>query len=243
MLRSSRSSGLASGPLHKVQTDGAAGFTNFYESSKHEAEQLLFDGREDLPWRIFRIATVIADDDSGQVSQFNAFHNTLRLLHSGLLSLVPGEPETPLYFVTGDFVADAVFALMQHPADQTVYHVAHPKAASITLGEMMDLAFETFGQEEAFRVKRILRPVYCDAEAFNLLAEGIVQQGAGVLGQAVTSIAPFARQLFVSKDVRNDNLVAAYERYRAPDTPRLVRATCEYLVRSKWGREATHAAP
>ena len=174
------SSGLASGALHEVQADGAAGFANFYESSKHEAEQLLFDGRKDLPWRIFRIATVIADDDSGQVSQFNAFHNTLRLLHSGLLSLVPGEPETLLYFVAGDLVA-------------------HPKAAAITLGEMVDLAFETFGQEEAFRAKRILRPVYCDAEAFNLLADGIAQQGANVLGQAVASIAPFARQLFVAR--------------------------------------------
>ena len=54
-------------------------------------------------------------------------------------------------------------------------------------------------------------------------------------------MAPFAKQLFVRKDVRNEKLAGALEDYRAPDASELLRKTCDYLIRTRWGREAEHA--
>jgi hypothetical protein len=51
----------------------------------------------ELPLSVARLATVIADEERGAVTQFNAFHNTLKLFYYGPLSLMPGNPATRLY--------------------------------------------------------------------------------------------------------------------------------------------------
>ena len=229
-------SGLRTGPIREVAFDDSGGFANHYERSKWQAETLLMSRFAELPWRVLRVATAIADDASGTVTQQNAFHNTLKLFFYGLLSLIPGKPQTPLYFVTGRFVADAVFELMQQPANQMIYHVAHTRQESASLGELIDSAFEVFLQEEDFKQRRLLKPLYTDAEAFDLLVQGVTSFGGGVVNQAVSSVAPFARQLFVDKTIENQHLVERFSAYRAPDPRQLVRSTCDYLVRTRWGR-------
>jgi|GEM_PF-624589 len=242
LLSTVYASGLRSGVIEELPLDDKDGFANPYERSKWAAEAKLLTQFDRLPWRIFRVATIISDDEAGSVTRQNAFHNTLKLFYYGLLSLVPGRPETPLYFVTGEFAACAIFNLMNSPANQAIYHVAHTRGESLSLGELIDLGFEAFEREKDFTSRRILKPLYADAESFDLLAEGARAFGGGVLDQAISSVAPFARQLFVQKDLRNSKLVLALTQtsgacgYRAPDPRRLVRNTCEYLVRTRWGK-------
>jgi hypothetical protein len=115
--------------------------------------------------------------------------------------------------------------------------VAHSKAESATLGDLLDIAFEVFHEDESFRSRRILKPLYCDAEAFDLLFEGVGESGGAIVKQALASVAPFARQLFRDKDVRNDRLASTLKSYRAPDPRLLIRNTCKKLVASRFGRE------
>ncbi|HEX9782359.1 MAG TPA: SDR family oxidoreductase, partial [Opitutaceae bacterium] len=82
-------SGLKPGAIDEAPFDGSDGFANHYERSKWMAETLLLSRFGHLPWRIFRMATAIADDDSGHVTQQNAFHTTLKLFFYGLLSIIP----------------------------------------------------------------------------------------------------------------------------------------------------------
>jgi thioester reductase-like protein len=236
LLSTVYASGLMSGAIEEVTLDDNAGFANHYESSKWASENLLLGEYNHLPWRILRVATVIADTDDGCVSQYNAFHNTLKLFYYGLLSLVPGKPDTPVYFVTGKFATDAVFDLMNGSRSKTIYHIAHTEEESLTLGELIDLAFEAFDRDASFQARRILKPLYSDAESFDLLVDGISGFGGGIVNQAVSSVAPFGKQLFIRKQIQNHNLVTALETYRAPDARRLIRNTCEYLVRTKWGK-------
>jgi nucleoside-diphosphate-sugar epimerase len=236
LLSTVYASGMRSGAIEESGLDGRGGFANFYESSKWMAEDALRTEFADLPWRIFRIATIIADDDSGHVTQYNAFHNTLKLIFYGLLSLIPGNPETPLYFVTGEFVADSIYTLMNRPENKAIYHVSHPAEDSLSLGELIDVAFDAFAQDRGFELRRVLKPLYSDAESFELLTDAVNGFGGVVVNQAVSSVAPFARQLFIHKELRNQKLVAALDNYRAPEMRRLIRKTCEYLVRTKWGR-------
>lgn len=242
LLSTVYSSGLRSGPIKEEVMDDRAGFSNHYEWSKWASEILLMAAFDDLPWQIFRVATIIADDEEGTVTQQNAFHNTLKLFYYGLLSLVPGKKETPLYFITGDFAASAIFSLLDASPARSIYHVAHTKEESISLQAMIDLVFETYGERPEFKTRRVLKPLYSDAESFELLARGVNTFGAGILNQSISSVAPFAKQLFIQKEVWNRNLVSSLDRYRAPDPRRLVRNACDFLVRTRWGRELQHAA-
>jgi nucleoside-diphosphate-sugar epimerase len=236
LLSTVYASGLKTGAVEEAPLDGSCGFANHYERSKWLSENILLTEYDSLPWRILRVATVIADSDSGRVSQYNAFHNTLKLFYYGLLSLIPGRAETPIYFVTGEFATDSVFELMQNSQNRAIYNVAHSEAESLTLGELIELAFETFDQEGDFRSRRILHPLFSDAESFDLLVEGISAFGGGIVNQAVSSVAPFGKQLFIRKQIQNHNVVANLKDYRAPDARTLIRNTCEYLVRTRWGK-------
>jgi len=238
LLSTVYASGLKAGPVEESPLDGRSGFANHYERSKWLSENALLTEYDNLPWRILRVATVIADSDDGRVSQYNAFHNTLKLFYYGLLSLIPGRPETPVYFVTGEFAAGAVVELMENSQNKAIYNVAHSESESLTLGELIDLAFETFDRQIDFRSRRILQPLFSDAESFDLLVDGISAFGGGIVNQAVSSVAPFGKQLFIKKQIQNHNVVGALKDYRAPDARKLILNTCEYLVRTRWGRQA-----
>ncbi len=101
-------SGMKTGSIAEEFLDSTPGFANHYERSKWTAETILRDQYHQLPWQILRVATILCDDDDGNVIQQNAVHNTLKLFYYGLISLLPGREETPLYLITGEFAANAV---------------------------------------------------------------------------------------------------------------------------------------
>jgi hypothetical protein len=182
------------------------------------------------------VATVVADDEHGRVTQWNAVHNTLKLLFHGLLSLVPGRCSVPVYLVTGGFVVEAVLAALAAAGEAGIFHVCHTREESLTLGELIKVAFAVFEEQDDFRARRILRPLFADARSFDLLVGAVRSFGGGILNQAVSSVAPFAPQLFVEKDPDNRRLRAAMPAYAAPDPKRLAERTCAHLVETHWGR-------
>jgi nucleoside-diphosphate-sugar epimerase len=228
--------GLVDGEVAEQALPRAAKFANHYERSKWEAEQLLASTPLACPTTIARVATVIADDAGGAVTQKNAVHNTLKLLFHGLLSLLPGEAATPVYFVTGELVVDALAAIVLGDERPPIVHVSHGLDESATLGELVDVAYEVFEKDAGFRNRRLLKPLLVDAESFELLVTGIDGFGGDAVRQALISVAPFARQLFSPKHVRIDALRALVPHYQAPAPTDLVRASVNHLVDTRWGR-------
>jgi nucleoside-diphosphate-sugar epimerase len=236
LVSSVYASGLRAGSIDEINYDNSAGFANYYESSKWACENDLTTHFNDLPWQIYRVATVIANNNEGTVTQQNAFHNTLRLFYYGLLSLIPGNRETPLYFISGDFASDAIYRGLKQNDKHKIYHVCHQKQESLTLGQLIDISFDTFSDDNNFKVRRILKPLYSDAESFSLLAESITSMNEGILGQAVSSVSPFSRQLFIDKNVHNENMRTLMNGYMPPDAAQFISNTCRHLVKTKWGR-------
>lgn len=230
--------GLRAGRLLEEPMSDEPDFANFYEWSKWEAERLLIDDYADLPGRVLRIATVVADGSCGTVGQLNAVHNTLRLLHGGLLPLLPGTPDVPVHLVTGDAAAAAVDAVMRNPAASGVYHVAPERSSALRLGALVDLAYDTFSRFPAFAGRRILRPLYADQRSFDLLVAGLASFGGGVWQQALSSLAPFAPQLYLAKDVSTERMDALLPE-REPVTAGLFGRTCRQLVQTRWGRDGS----
>lgn len=233
--------GLKTGFIDENPLDNEAGFSNEYERSKWQAEQLLVNNEAALPWSIYRISTAIADNDSGKVKQLNAFHNTLKLFYYGLLSLFPGEPEATLYFVTGDFAVKAVSTALCSGKASGIYHVCHEQQESINLKDLIDTVFEEFSRHGNFKSRRVLKPLFADAESFELLTAGVNSLNAGVVSQALSSVSPFSRQLFANKQFTNTRLRSIYSDYKSPDPKTLIAKAASYLVNTRWGKAVEHA--
>jgi nucleoside-diphosphate-sugar epimerase len=232
--------GLHEGVIREVPADDDAGFANAYEWSKWASEALVVEA-DDLPWRILRVCTVIADDETGAVTQYNAFHETLKLCFYGLLSLLPGRGDTPIYLVPGGFAVDAVAQLAGPNGGAGIYHVSTDRAGALTLDDLLSIVFEQFRAVEDFRKKRIMRPLLADRESFELMVDGVSPMAGSLVSQALQNVAPFARQLYVNKVLDNSRLRDALGSNAPPDVTALVTETCRQLVRTRWGRRSAEA--
>jgi nucleoside-diphosphate-sugar epimerase len=209
-----------------------SGFVNHYEWSKWASERLVIRAAADMPVSILRVPTLIAEDDSGRVVQFNAFHNTLKLLFYGILSLFPGTPATRLPTSTAAFAAAATTRLLDDSTPAGIYNVCPDSTA--TLGELMDAAFGVFERDDRFRRRDIARPTYCRFEDFaDALRAG---HNEGLVGTSLESVAPFAEQLCIMKEFQTDALRTHWPDYQVPDPVELTTAATSYLVQTRWGR-------
>lgn len=228
-------SGMTAGPI-KEEFFNTPVFANHYERSKWEVEQAIRTQFHQLPWRIARVATVIADGDNGVVVQHNAIHNTLKLFYYGLISILPGRTETPIHLVDGEFTAKSLAAVINKGQNQKIYHVCYDQAASILLGRFIDIAFEEFNKDETFKSRRLLKPLFADEKSFDTLVTNMKGFGGSVLNQGLASISPFGRQLFVKKEVHNEDLQGLLSDYQTPAMEEIVRKTCQYLAQTKFAK-------
>ncbi|ROT26082.1 SDR family oxidoreductase [Micromonospora sp. HM5-17] len=233
-------SGRHEGPVAEHRLDDR-GFVNHYEWSKWAAEERVFGEYAHLPVSVLRLPTVIADDDSGRVTQYNAFHHTLRLFFYGLLGLVPGNPATPLSVTTAAFVSDAVAHLLDDRAPRGVFHVCADPDDTPALGAVIDAAFAVFESDDWFRRRRILRPIYCDEPAFDRLTSAARSMRQAVLSDVLGTVAPFGGQLYRPKTFQTDALRSAWPGCAAPKSIPLVTSTVSHLVRTRWGKTQQEA--
>ncbi|MGH3466114.1 MAG: SDR family oxidoreductase [Thermocrispum sp.] len=234
LLSTLYSAGRRTGTIEEAPHPSAAGFVNHYEWSKYACEQLLLD--DGLPLSVARLATVVAEDGTGTVGQYNAYHNTLKLFFYGLLSLMPGDPATPLALTTADFTGRGLAHLLRPEVPTGVYHLAPPPELTVTLGEVVETAFTTFEEDAAFRRRRMLRPRFCGIHSFRDMVEAARGLSGSPMALAMESVAPFAEQMFLSKRFETGRLHAVWPHAPAPDGRRLVEATCLQLIGTRWGR-------
>ena len=236
LLGSLYAAGLREGAVAEAPFTDDAGFANHYERSKRAAEDLCVGEFRELPVSILRLATVIADDASGQVTRFNAIHNTLRLMYYGLLSVLPGHADTPVYAITRDWAAQATARLLREQPPGAVYHLAPAADDALGLGRLLELAHAAFNEDPGYRGQRTPPPLLCDLAAFRALEEGVRQFGGPVLGEAMASIGPFAPQLFSAKQFDTSRARACLGEAPTPDLETLATRTCRHLAATRWGR-------
>ncbi len=222
------------GPVPEALLEKPRSFVNHYERSKWETEQALAEKFSDLPWTITRVATVLADDESGRCSQLNAVHNTLKLLYYGLISTVPGDARVPVYLVCGDFVEAGIAAAMASPDKHQVYPVCHQPSESNSLERFIDQAFAAFLEDNSFRKRGIQKPLLVDLVSFELLADGIEGFGGAVLKEALGSMVPFARQLFIHKEFENQRLRSVMPEYQPAALDKVIPNLIQGMIARKW---------
>lgn len=176
---------------------GDAGWVNAYERSKHEAEDLVRQAGR--PWVIFRPSTAVYDAAAGAITQVNAVHRALRVIHGGLAAMVPGEASSPVDLVTADYVADAIarLAFEEETLGETLHLCAG--AGAMPLGELLDRAYRHWSRDDGWRRRGIPRPAITDLETYRLMERSVEETGSAVLVRVTRSLSHFAPQLAYPK--------------------------------------------
>ncbi len=189
--------GRAMGLVAERDNGAGAGWVNAYEQSKYEAEELVRSSG--LPWTIMRSSTIACRDVSGEVTQINAVHRALRIYHRGLAAMMPGARDNPLDVVTASFVSGAIARLTLDPraAGRTVHLCAGRNA--LTLGELVDTAYDVWTAEPAWRKRRVERAMITDPETYRLFEAAVHQTGDPRLRAILTSLSYFIPQLALPK--------------------------------------------
>jgi nucleoside-diphosphate-sugar epimerase len=209
------------------------GHVNYYDWSKHASEvHALSTG---LPLSILRLPTVISDDEAGKsITQYNAFHITLKLYYYGLLSLIPGILTTPIALASAEFVTAGALELMSAPPG--IWHLTPEPSKTLDLGTVIRLAFDEFERDEGFRKRRLMRPLPCDYDSFRDLVAVAHNMKGGPTHEAVLTLEPFAEHFYLPKTFLNDGLRQSWRDYQAPDPMEFIPSVCARLVESRWGR-------
>ncbi|HEX6309450.1 MAG TPA: SDR family oxidoreductase [Longimicrobiales bacterium] len=225
------------GTIPEPQLSAEAGFVNAYEQSKYEAEQLV--RASGVPYVVVRPSTIICDDVDGVVTQFNAAHRALRVIHAGLAALMPGAADTPLDLVTAAHVIEGTVALGFSGASGGSYHLC-AGAGAITLEELLDTAHGIWSRNDGWRRRGILPPLLTDMETYRLFEHSIEQTGDIRLTTITRSLSHFVPQLALPKRFDTTLADVALGRAAAPVRSFLGRVV-EHLEATRWGADRSAA--
>jgi nucleoside-diphosphate-sugar epimerase len=148
---------------------------------------------------ILRSSTVACDDATGAVTQRNAVHRALRLVHGGLAAMIPGVPGATLDVVPADYVADAIarLALRAGVDGETVNLCAG--AGALPLDELLDASFARWERDPAWRRRGVERPSLGDLETWELFVRAVDETGNPRLRAVTHALSHFVPQLALPK--------------------------------------------
>jgi thioester reductase-like protein/predicted lipid carrier protein YhbT len=141
--------GKRSGIVYENEIDVGQEFHNAYEQSKCRAENLVrrWSQGTGLDSFIFRPSIVVGDTVGGRIMNFDGLYNLMRFFDN-VGSVVGkkefravGNPETTKNFVPVDYVADAVWHIIQNVSPGT-YHITNP--SPIRLSELRQIFADLF---------------------------------------------------------------------------------------------------
>ncbi|MEM7122539.1 MAG: SDR family oxidoreductase [Pseudomonadota bacterium] len=227
--------GLKEAPIAEALLPMPEAFANHYERSKWMAEEIVGRSAGDLPWRILRLPTVVADNDAGRVVQVNAVHNALRLLFHGLLPVVPGKSETPLYLATAEELDQPIREIVMSAPLEQVFNVVPDAREPASLGDIIAGAHEAFSDTPRYRARTMALPPWCDWQAFTALSEAVDRFSTDLVRQANRVIAPFARQLYVNHAVETGAAMPGIRCHTSLSRAVLTARVCRHLVATRWG--------
>ena len=227
-LGSLYASGLEPGLVPEGPLKEAFDYANHYERSKWEIEQLFVDYADRFETTMLRPGTVFTDDSAGTVSFANAVHHSLALAYIGLLPLLPAHADTPLYLVTAEQTAQAIWGAISGP-NVGWANVSPNVDEAITIQQLVDSAFTAYADDADFKRRRTPKPLYADMETFNTFADAMGPLADPLVAGALRSLRPFAPQMHVTKDIENTTgleLAGGYAGVRPSD----VEAMCHYVL-------------
>ena len=228
-------SGRRGGHIYEHELEAGQQFFNTYEQSKMESERIVRDHFDRVPSTVFRPSIVIGDSRTGKTSTFNVIYIPLRLIQKGLLTYVPGTPETQLDLVPIDWVSDAMAHILKTEASVGgVYHITAGPDRAAKLHEVVLHALEYFDSHTPLKNPRTME--FVTLEEFDRRRARMTGREEALMGQLDT-LLPYVSvdRLFDSQhaDALLEGSDIVFPRF-VDYSDRIL----EYCVRTRWGKEA-----
>ena len=227
------------GTIRERESARPDGFVNTYEQSKHEAEELVAAAAGEVPGVVFRLSTLFGDSRSGRVTHFTAPHQALRIIYSGLASMLPGDPAGRVDLLPVDYAVRAMLTLLETARPGDVLHLAAGANRSFTLEEIIDASHESLGKRDpSWRDRAYPKPAITTAETFRLYLASVRRANNVLLASVLGALEHFVGQLTYPKDFERSTLLE-----RLPDYDRCMPHIAEYFgsvvnycLETEWGR-------
>lgn len=195
--------GRKAGPVRETPMNEPDGWFNSYEQSKFEAEQLICDEASDIPWVIARLSTIVGNSSTGHISQFNYFHQLLRLIPHNPFPFIPGDPGAPVDLVSDDWVTDSLFSIVSSGviSGRNVFHLCAGPSQSLPAQDVLDLAFRSHRQREPS--SRVPIPRFVALEEFQTFAATLSRRRGAAFSQMAELVLLYLPHLGVRQAFLN----------------------------------------
>jgi len=227
-------SGNRSGTILESDLDRGQDFANSYERTKFEAELLVRDAMAELPITVFRPSIIVGDSKTGKTTTFNAMYVPVKLIHHGLVSILPGSWKTPVDVVPVDFVCDAICQIMLHAGDGVgkTYHLCAGGGRATTAGEIVDSAVDHFNLTEI--QNPIPRVRFLPLESYRAMKPFLDHRQART-SQAICDYAPY---LDIERTFDDTNARSALQGTGIVPPPysQYHRTLLDYCLATAWGK-------
>lgn len=232
-IGSSSVSGQRAGQIFENELETGQKFFNTYEQSKNESERIVRDQFGKIPATVFRPSIIIGDSRSGKTSSFNVIYIPLRLLQKGMLTYVPGTPDTKLDLVPIDWVDDAMVYILKQPESVgKVFHITAGPRRAATLGETVLRALEYFDTHTPLKKPRTME--FISREEFEKRRAQMRGREEALMAQLDT-LLPYVSidRLF---DSANTDLLLKESGIPFPKFTDYSEKIFEYCVKTNWGK-------
>ncbi len=156
-IGSSSVSGQRSGYIREDELEMGQPFFNTYEQSKNESERIVRNNFDKIPCTVFRPSIIIGDSRTGKTSSFNVIYIPLRLVQKGMLTYVPGTPDTLMDLVPIDWVDDAMaYILSKDESVGKVLHITAGEKRAARLDEVVVAAVKYFDKHTPLKHPRVM---------------------------------------------------------------------------------------
>jgi thioester reductase-like protein len=200
-------------------------FTNNYEQSKWESEQLVRAAMTRIPSTIFRPSIIVGDARTGRTNAFKALYVPLRLIVRGMLREVP-PVSAPLDVVPVDYVGSAI---------------CHVALGCGGIGQTLHLTAGAARSSSAAEIARSALRAACTPVQAGVPGTESVQKLPHVAAQMLEAFIPYMTQLRDFDD-SNARRALAGSGITVPALRSYIDVIIGFCLASCWGKRLPQAA-
>jgi thioester reductase-like protein len=219
--------------VYEHELENGQKFFNTYEQSKNESERIVRDHFDRIPCTVFRPSIIIGDSRTGKTSTFNVIYIPLRLVQKGLLTYVPGTPDTLMDLVPIDWVDDAMVHILSKPESVSgVFHITAGPQRAARLDEVVVAAVNYFDTHTP--LKRPRRMEFISKEEYEQRRAAMRGREDALMSQLDT-LLPYVTVNRLFDSANADKLLegSGIEFPRFKDYSDKI---LEYCVKTNWGK-------
>jgi nucleoside-diphosphate-sugar epimerase len=235
------------GHIPEAMLGNDSGFTNTYQQSKYEAEQLVFEAIPEIPAAIYRLSTIIGDSRTGRVRQYNYFHQILRLFARNVLPVAPGDLSWQVDLIPTDWAIPALAFLIESCfAPGQILNVCAGAGGSPVRADVEETARDLFEKHPLIQKWLPIKvPEYVPLAAYEEYVKKSLQSDDNLLIELLKLLNNFLPQMGINQCFDNKQLLDKLEGsgITLPCFNDYFGKIVTYILDTDWGRKAGGSLP